>query len=99
VFYRIVQEALNNILKHANAAQAVIRLSTNPSIGSQAAADWHGTIRLIVEDDGIGFDPELINYEHFGLGIMQERADGIQTKFHLDSKPRGGTEVLLTWQR
>jgi signal transduction histidine kinase len=99
VFYRIAQEALNNILKHANAKQAVLRLNTNPSLGSQAVEDWHGEITLTIEDDGVGFDPELINYEHFGLGIMQERVDSIQAQFHLDSRPGGGTEVMLIWQR
>ena len=53
----------------------------------------------MVEDGGIGFNPEMINYGHFGLGIMQERADSIQAQFHLDSRPGGGTEVLFIWQR
>jgi signal transduction histidine kinase len=99
VFYRIAQEALNNILKHANAKQAMLRLKTNPALGSQALEDWHGEIALTIEDNGAGFDPELINYEHFGLGIMQERVDSIQAQFHLDSRPGGGTEVMLIWQR
>jgi signal transduction histidine kinase len=98
VFYRIAQEALNNILKHANAKQVALHLKAEPSFASNALDDWHGIIQLIVEDDGIGFDPELINYEHFGLGIMEERAGSIQAQFHVKSNPGEGTEVLLTWQ-
>jgi signal transduction histidine kinase len=98
VFYRIAQEALNNILKHANAKQVALHLKTNPSFASNELEDWHGEVWLRVKDDGIGFDPELINYEHFGLGIMEERAGSIQAQFHLKSNPGEGTEVILTWQ-
>jgi signal transduction histidine kinase len=98
VFYRIAQEALNNTLKHANAKQVALHLKTEPSFASNALEDWQGEVWLSVKDDGNGFDPELINYEHFGLGIMEERASSIQAQFHLKSNPGEGTEVLLTWQ-
>jgi signal transduction histidine kinase/PAS domain-containing protein len=97
-FYRIAQEALNNIVKHAGAKHVIIHLSANPLFGSSTLDEWHGEIELLVKDDGIGFDPEALSFEHFGLGIMQERAVEIQAQFHLNSKPAEGTEVTLIWQ-
>ena len=99
VFYRIAQESLNNILKHANAKRVEIRLHASPSFDSRALEDWCGQIQLMVKDDGIGFDPETIEYEHFGLRIMQERADTSQAQYHLESKPGQGTKVSLVWRK
>jgi nitrate/nitrite-specific signal transduction histidine kinase/PAS domain-containing protein len=98
-FYRIAQEALNNIIKHAGAKQVILRLDADPIFDSYTLDDWHGGIRLFVKDDGIGFDLDRLDYGHFGLGIMRERADTMQAKLHLQSKPGEGTEVVLTWRR
>jgi signal transduction histidine kinase len=97
-FYRIAQEALNNVVKHAAANQVILSLSPNPSFGLHTLENWHGEIKLVVKDNGTGFEPENLNYEHFGLGIMRERAAGIEAQFYLGSKPGKGTEVILIWQ-
>ncbi len=97
VFYRITQEALNNIAKHAEAKHVLLRLTASPSWDSSLLEDWHGEVCLNVKDDGIGFDSGMLNYEHFGLGIMQERAMSIQAQFRLQSEPGKGTEVILIW--
>jgi signal transduction histidine kinase len=98
-FYRVAQEALNNVVKHASAKHILVYLTANPPIVSQDVEDWHAQIQLIVKDDGIGFDPETLGYEHFGLGIMQERSSAIGAQFQLKSKPGDGTEVTLIWQQ
>ena len=64
--YRIAQEALNNIAKHAVAGQATIRLDCTDE-----------EVILRIRDDGRGFDPREISPESLGLGIMRERAAAI----------------------
>ena len=61
--YRIAQEALNNIVKHAHASEVEIRLE-----------DGEDKITLGVRDDGVGFDPQQAHPGHLGLRSMQERA-------------------------
>ena len=87
VFYRTVQEALNNILKHADASQASIHLKTNPS-----------HIRLTIQDDGYGFDPAQVPSGHMGLNIMRERAQSIGATLTIKSKVDIGTEIMLLWK-
>lgn len=84
--YRIAQEALNNIVKHARAPHAEIQLgSTN-----------NGTVLQIV-DDGRGFDPQNIPPDHIGLDIMYERASLIGADLQVISQPGEGTEIVVTW--
>jgi signal transduction histidine kinase len=87
-FYRIAQEALNNVVKHAEATAVHVRLR------SSAAQ----TV-LTVEDNGTGFDPLLRLAGHFGLEIMQERADQVGASLSVDSQFSGGTRVAVRWQR
>ena len=58
----------------------------------------HGEIRVIVEDDGIGFSSEVVGADHFGKVIMRERANvlGGNVSFH-DNKPRGAIVELVFW--
>lgn len=87
-FYRIAQEALNNIAKYAKANRVIISLEQMES-----------TIVMHISDDGVGF--ELNNIQdgnHFGLKIMQERAQSINAIFHLKSKPNQGTSILVAWE-
>lgn len=84
--YRIAQEALNNILKHARAAHAEIQLSSYDS----------GTVLRIV-DDGRGFDPQNIPPDHIGLDIMYERAALINADLQVISQPGEGTEIVVIW--
>lgn len=84
--YRIVQEALNNLLRHANATRATTELRY----------DTDG-VTLKITDDGCGFDPSLISMGHMGLTIMRERAAAIGALLLIDGQTGRGTEVLLIW--
>ena len=85
VVYRVVQEALTNITRHANAATASITVIVAES-----------RVRTLVEDDGIGFTagggPRR---GHLGLKGMVERADLVGGTLELSSTPGSGTTVLL----
>jgi signal transduction histidine kinase len=83
---RIAQEALQNALKHARADHVTVRL---------AAAD--GRIRLEVEDDGVGFDPEspAARSRRLGLTSMEERAQRLGAALEIRSSPGTGTIVHL----
>lgn len=84
--YRTIQEALNNIVKHAEASQVLIRLAS------------HGPVNtLLIRDDGLGFDPEQVTSDHFGLRNMRERVEAVGGKFHLHSIPGGGAEIKVIW--
>ena len=89
-FYRICQEALNNIAKHAKASLVEIELKRDAA-----------TIELHIRDDGRGFDPERIApmHEHYGLGIMRERAQATSTLLNITSQPGHGTEIVLRWTK
>ena len=84
---RIAQEALANARKHAKAGCARVVLSMDPK-GS----------RLVVEDDGQGFDPQNLvrgPWPHLGLQSMQERAAAVGARFTLDTAPGKGTKVIV----
>ena len=85
--YRIVQECLNNVLRHSSAS------SVNISVVS---AD--GELRLQVEDDGVGFRVEeaLMKSGSFGLAGMSERASLLGGEFRVESRPRRGTRVWIS---
>jgi PAS domain S-box-containing protein len=84
VFYRVAQEALNNIIKHAAASQVSITLQRGEN-----------DILLQVRDDGRGFDPFQISPASLGLGIMRERAETIGARLDIQSHPGLGTLVTL----
>jgi len=86
-FYRIAQESLNNISKHAKASHVDILLDAQPD---QAT--------LTIQDNGCGFDVDQIPPGHFGLGIMAERAAQIGASLLVTSQINLGTEVFLDWQ-
>ncbi|OYE05566.1 sensor histidine kinase [Nostoc sp. 'Peltigera membranacea cyanobiont' 232] len=86
VFYRITQEALNNIIKYAQATLVSVSLH----------GDSQKTI-LRISDNGCGFDYNKIPSGHFGIAIMKERAESIGATFHLSSYPGEGTEIVLSW--
>jgi signal transduction histidine kinase len=81
--YRIVQEALRNVLKHSGARHAEVELS-----GSA------GMIRLRVVDDGAGFDPRSVNGKG-GLGLvsMRERLVLVGGAIAIEARPSGGTQI------
>ncbi len=87
-FYRIGQEALENIGRHAQAKRVDVKL-----IG-----DASGLCMEIV-DDGMGFDPQAPEMgRHFGLQGMSERAQLIHAAFEISSRPGEGTRLSLSWQ-
>jgi signal transduction histidine kinase len=87
VCYRIAQETLNNVSKHAAATQVEIALSSK--------AD---RVSLTIQDNGAGFDLDESRPGHLGLGIMQERAQRIGAQLTIDSAKGQGTSVTLLWQ-
>lgn len=86
-FYRVAQEALQNIGKHAGARTVHIDLDVQP-----------GAIRLLIEDDGNGFDPERAPADHFGLAIMRERVEAAGGVLRIDSRPHAGARIEAQWR-
>ncbi len=84
--YRIAQEALNNITKHARAKQVKLKLQREPD-----------RITLSIIDDGRGFDHGNIPQGHFGIVIMKERAKEVGARLTIESQIEGGTQVTATW--
>ena len=88
--YRIIQEAFNNIVKHAKAKNVKIDLLLKG-----------GEINLIIEDDGVGFDAEAFfedtSVDKLGLRGMRERVDLLNGKFLLQSKIRNGTKLSVVF--
>ena len=100
--YRIAQEALNNVAKHAGASQAVIRLQYFPRdrldpTRSETAGEPALRVELSVSDDGCGFHQAGISADHLGLGIMRERAESIHATLRIESEIGGGTQVVVIW--
>jgi signal transduction histidine kinase/PAS domain-containing protein len=95
-FYRIAQEALNNVVKHAQASQVTVSLSATPMTQDPAWSARH-EVKMVIEDDGVGFSPGLRWQEHLGMSIMRERAAAIQATLSVESQPGGGTQVILIW--
>ena len=91
--YRIAQEALNNVVKHARASQVEVLLRdvTDVTEGGRA-------LELCVRDNGQGFDDEDIPPDHLGLGIMRERAEAVGARLQIESKCGQGTEVHVYWR-
>jgi signal transduction histidine kinase len=92
--YRVAQEALNNVVKHARANHVVV--SVRDILDKGEAGTVQG-VELRITDDGCGFDATSTSAEHLGLDIMRERADGIGAKLSVDSKPNQGTQVTIVW--
>lgn len=84
--YRIAQEALNNVAKHAGASQAAVRLACRADV-----------VTLEISDDGRGFDPSAVSPQSLGTGIMRERAGSAGAALKIDSRPGQGTRVMVRW--
>jgi PAS domain S-box-containing protein len=84
-FYRIAQEALNNVAKHAQASRVDVTLST-----------VKGEVVLVVEDDGVGFDPAAEpTARGLGLAGMRERAGLVGATLQIESSSGKGTSLFL----
>jgi signal transduction histidine kinase len=82
--YQIAREAIWNAFTHSKARNIWIEL-----------VQQEGIVQLSVRDDGVGFDPAQQLSDHYGLSIMQERANGIQAHLAIDSSPGGGCVVAV----
>jgi signal transduction histidine kinase/ligand-binding sensor domain-containing protein len=83
--FRVIQEALNNIIKHSGATEASIVMRAEPS-----------AVRVSIHDNGRGFDPASVSLSHahgFGLFGMSERIRLVGGRFHVESSGTGGTLV------
>ncbi|MGH6690878.1 MAG: sensor histidine kinase, partial [Gammaproteobacteria bacterium] len=88
--YRIVQEALTNVARHSGATTCTVSVIRRED-----------ALHLLVEDDGYGIDPEVINgasTARRGLGLvgMRERAQALKGTFLIENRKEGGTRVSVT---
>jgi signal transduction histidine kinase len=90
VFYRIAQEALNNVLKHAHASRVDVVLETRDN-----------TVTMVIADDGVGFDATDAETIENGYGLlgMQERATFIGAILDVESTPGQGTTIYVRCPR
>jgi signal transduction histidine kinase len=89
VIFRMIQEVLNNILKHAHATSIKISLEAREEF-----------TLITIKDDGVGFDPYALDEEKTGIGLknMKQRARDINGKVTINTAPGQGTEVVITIQ-
>lgn len=94
VIFRVAQEAMNNIAKHANATNILLEINKS-SFG----------ITMKITDNGSGFDTNLkpaCNPKQpksgFGLSSMRERAESTNGKFIIESTPDNGTSIIVSWK-
>jgi len=86
--YRVCQEALNNVAKHAGASRLEINLKHEDT-----------AIELSLRDDGQGFDPGQTISGHYGLSMMRERAEAVGALLSITSRPGHGTELTIRWTK
>ncbi len=93
ILYRITQESLTNVAKHAKARHVSVTVDQQED----------DTVRLRVRDDGVGFDagngPQLLREGHFGLAGMRERASLVGGTMEVGSLPGHGTTVEVRLPR
>jgi two-component system nitrate/nitrite sensor histidine kinase NarX len=85
-FYRVCQETLSNIAKHARASQVEIDLRQDEAV-----------TEMRINDNGQGFDMNKTNSGHYGLGMMRERAEAAGALLSVNSQPGHGTELKISW--
>ena len=92
--YRIAQEALNNVTKHACANRASVSLSCMalPPRGPGMR------VQLRIGDDGRGFNTRKVPADRMGLCSMRERAQVIGATLTIQSEVGRGTEVVVVWE-
>jgi signal transduction histidine kinase len=85
--YRFIQEAINNIIKHAQAKAVTIEVMRNK-----------GQITITIEDNGVGFDLDG-KRNSLGLKTMRERIKFLKGQFEIESKPSNGTKIRAIFKR
>ena len=90
--FRIAQEALTNVAKHAQATKVMVTIEVEDK-----------TLSMVVTDDGIGFDPAHLPDSdagrRFGLLTMKERTEAVHGDFHIESSPGSGTRLTVAVAR
>ena len=86
--FRIAQEALNNTSKHSGASEVTISLDCDEN--------W---VKLMVTDNGVGFEQNQLTPDHLGLSIMRERAETIEAWINIQSQLGEGTQVIVEWTK
>ena len=84
---RIAREALTNATRHSGA----------PQVEAELAFQDGGAVRLVVADDGVGFDLEHVRADGYGLTSMQDRAARAGVALTFITEPGAGTEVVASW--
>jgi signal transduction histidine kinase len=85
MLYRIVQELLSNIIKHAQATEAIVQFNRDA-----------GRLMVTVEDNGIGFNQhDVDDKKHSGLGIIKSRVNYLHGTIAIDSREKVGTTVMM----
>jgi signal transduction histidine kinase len=84
VLYRIVQEALTNVVKHARASRVSILVTRK-----------NGSVAAVIEDDGKGFDPTSVREDGVGLLGMRERISLLEGRFSIESREGAGTTLVV----
>jgi signal transduction histidine kinase len=87
-FFRVAQEALHNVVKHARASDAKIRLACDDR-----------NVALTIQDNGCGFESNGSTATGMGLEIMRERVRAIGAQLRIESSPHTGTTVEVRWAR
>lgn len=84
--FRIVQELVTNIIKHANATQGTVHLTNH-----------NNSLNIMVEDNGVGFDPKKTMKTKKGMGIssIDKRVNHLEGKFNIESRKNQGTTVII----
>jgi two-component system nitrate/nitrite sensor histidine kinase NarX len=85
---RILQEALTNVYKHARARSVVVSITSKDDV-----------VEIAIQDNGAGFNPAQLREGHFGLQIMQERAERVHGNFQLQTGPGLGTHIRVRLPR
>lgn len=112
-FYRICQEALNNIAKHAEASHVEIDMQYETgksqeagTVQTTAPIKYAGfplvaivtSVKMSIRDDGLGFDlGKTVTPGHYGLGMMRERAEAVEAHITFTSLPGHGSTVSVHW--
>ena len=81
--FRICQEVINNVFKHANASELIITITKDKKT------------TIVIADNGIGFTKELASMESYGLTNLKVRADEINASLSINSEIHKGTKITL----
>ncbi len=91
VLYRVAQEAISNVARHAHAGSVRVELFEDDDV-----------VMLVVDDDGVGFDPVVMpqgNLDHFGMASMRERLELAGGTWEVRSRAGAGTTLIATLPR